>query len=148
MPPKGKNEPTDLLGGLADEAAANGNAFDLLDGLSEDDDSEPWMPENAGDGVQGTVLSRSVTRSDYTPEPIPVLVVEQANGSKLRVTGYQSVLRKEIEDADPQPGDLFAAKYFGQKTNKKGTGSYHHFKVAVRRGNGKPAAAAGGPVPF
>ena len=46
------------------------------------------------------------------------------------------MLRREIVDADPHPGDLFAAKYFGEKMIKKGKWAgkkYRHFGIAVRR---------------
>lgn len=136
MPKTKTGEATDLLGGLSDDtkATAPGEVVDLLDSIDEEDDAEPWIPEEAGEGVQGTVLKLGKTKSDFTPEPIPVVTIAVANGDKVRVTGFQSVLRREIEDADPQPGDTFAVKYFGQKAVKKGTGSYHHFKVAVSRG--------------
>lgn len=130
----------DLLAKLGDDDTAE--VTDLLDEIGEDDDAEAWMPETAGEGVQGTVISRRLTKSDYTAEPIPVLVLETADGKRVRITAFHSVLRREIEESDPQPGDLTAAKYFGKKDNKKGTGTYEHYKVAVRKGARPHAGAA------
>lgn len=136
MPTK-KAEP-DLLADLSDDMKRDGAPADLLAEITEDNDADAWMPKDADEGVQGTVVKRSLTKSDFTSDPIPVVVIDTADGKRLRVTGFQSVLRREIEDADPQVGDLFAVKYFGVKENKKGTGKYHHFKVGVRRGAGQP----------
>lgn len=140
----------DLLDTINDDKAGGAAVVDLLDGLGEGDDSAAWMPE-PGDGVQGQVVSRSTTQSKFknqqgTFTTCPVLVLALADGSKVRVTGYQSVLRKEIEEADPQVGDLFAAKYFGRKSTKDGSGEYHHYKVAVKPG--ARSAAGKGQPPF
>lgn len=142
-----KDTGTDLLAGMDDDTAAVTAGGDLLGEISEDDDAESWMPDNAGEGIQGTVLSRRLTKSDYTPDPIPVVVLGTETGKK-RITAFHSVLRREIEDNDPQPGDLMAAKYFGKKSNKKGTGSYEHYRVVVRKGAGTPVDGTDKKVPF
>ncbi|MFC6017774.1 hypothetical protein ACFP2T_16355 [Plantactinospora solaniradicis] len=128
--------------------------MDLLDSMTEDSTNQPidlladldeggapaWMPKESGDGVQGTVISIGSTKSKFPDTATgqfpdcPVITLRQTDGSEIRVTAYQSILRKEINDAGVQVGDLFAAKYFGKKDNKAGTGSYHHYKVAVRPG--------------
>jgi hypothetical protein len=127
-----KTEP-DLLGGLGEDTP-NGEVVDLLDGLGDGDDATAWMPTEAGEGIQGTVISVGRTTSEYTPDPIPVVTIETAAGEKYRITAYQSILRREIEDVDPQRGDLFAAKYLGRKDTKDGKRSFHAYKVALRPG--------------
>jgi len=119
---------------------------DLLSGLGEGSDASAWVPKKPGEGVQGTVLSRSTTESKFRNAEggftiCPVVVISDATGEKVRVIGYASVLRKEIEECDPQPGDLFAAKYFGKKSTKDGSGEYHHYRAAARRGAGRSAGA-------
>lgn len=109
--------------------------IDLLDSIDEDD-SEGWVPTEVGEGVQGVVLKVGETRSDYSDEMAPTVTIETKDGAKLRIIGYGAVLRREIIDADPHPGDLFACRYFGEKLIKKGKWAgkkYRHFGIAVRR---------------
>lgn len=120
---------------LLDEIGSSDEDIDLLDSIDEDD-SEGWVPNEAGEGIQGVVLKVGETKSDFSDEVVPTVTIETADGSKMRVIGYGSVLRREIYDADPKPGDLFAVKYFGTKKIRKGKWAgkdYKHFGVAVRR---------------
>lgn len=135
----------DLLDSIGNDDA--GEVVDLLDGLGEGSDAQAWMPTEAGQGIQGTVLAVGTTTSEYTSEPIPVVTLETAAGEKVRVTGYQSVLRREIEEAAPQRGDLFAVKYLGRKSTKDGKREFHAYKAATRRGGGTRSAGGGKP-PF
>ncbi|HYJ33775.1 MAG TPA: hypothetical protein VE326_11200 [Candidatus Binatia bacterium] len=136
----------DLLDSLGNDAPDG--VVDLLDGLGEGADASAWMPTEAGQGVQGTVVAVSKTTSEYVSDPIPVITLETATGEKVRVTGYQSVLRREIEEVDPQRGDLFACKYLGRKSTKDGKREFHAYKAAVRRGAGTRAASTGNKPPF
>lgn len=108
--------------------------FDLL-GTIEEDSSEGWVPEKVGDGIQGVVTKISETRSDFSDEMAPTVTIETKDGGSFRIIGFGAVLKREIIDADPKPGDLFAVKYFGEKAIKKGkwTGkNYKHFGVVCR----------------
>lgn len=108
---------------------------DLLDQVVEDD-SEGWVPDKPGEGIQGVVVKVGETRSDFSDEVVPSVTIETKEGDKLRIIGYGAVLRRELYDADPHPGDLLAVKYFGEKPIKKGKWAgknYKHFGVAVRR---------------
>jgi ribA/ribD-fused uncharacterized protein len=131
----------DLLADL--DADTPDGVIDLLGEIDEDDDAEAWRPE-PGDGIQGTVLVRKTTTSDYVSDVIPVVVLQTPTGKKFRIIGYHKVLRDEITEIDPQPGDLFGCKYFGKKENKKGTGAYEHYKAAGR----KATVTAGTKAPF
>lgn len=121
---------------LLDEISGDGGSdLDLLDEVIEDD-SEGWVPDKAGEGVQGIVVKVGETRSDFSDEVVPTVTIETKDGAKLRIIGYGAVLRRELYDADPKPGDLLACKYFGEKAIKKGKWAgknYKHFGVAVRR---------------
>lgn len=112
--------------GLDDE-----EEFDLLDEI-EEDDAEAWVPENPGDGVQGVILKIGETRSDFSDIPAPTITLETKEGNKVRVIAYSTVLRNEVNDAKLQPGDLFAVKYFGNATGKKGQ-TYKKIQIAFRR---------------
>lgn len=129
---------------LLDEIGGNSDEADLLDEVVEDD-SEGWVPEKPGEGIQGVVVKVGETRSDFSDEVVPTVTVETKTGDKFRIIGYGAVLRRELYDADPKPGDLIAVKYFGEKAIKKGKWAgknYKHFGVAVRRAQGATATAA------
>jgi hypothetical protein len=144
MPKAEKVDPVeeDLLNEVSDdEADLEG---DLLDEI-EDDDAEGWVPEEPGEGIQGVVIKRGTTRSDYDDDKVvPTVTIKAKDGTKWRIIGYGSVLAREILDQDPQPGDLLAVKYFGEKLVKKGKFAgrpYKHFGLMVRKSPGAAQAA-------
>lgn len=141
----------DLLAGLEDETSTN--VLDLLDGIDESGGTS-WVPESVGDGIQGNVKALSTTSSDYSPEPVPVVVVDNAkvvvggkdvsgDAEEWRITAYASVLSRELKDSNLSVGDLLAVKFFGEKMGKSGN-AYKHFKAASRAGAGAQAAKAAG----
>jgi hypothetical protein len=80
------------------------------------------------------------TRSDFAKDGedpmVPTVTIETQDGTKYRVIGYGAVLKRELQDANPQVGDRLAVKYFGEKPIKKGRFAgkpYKHFGVAIRR---------------
>jgi hypothetical protein len=124
---------TDTPDGAFDEAD------DLLDSVQEDD-SEGWVPTEKGESLSGIVVKIGETRSDFAKPGedamVPTVTVKTRDGSKYRVIGYGSVLKREIEDNDPQVGDVFAVKYWGEKPIRKGPyagKNYKHYTVAVRK---------------
>ena len=122
----------DLLEGIGSE---DDDDLDLLNTI-DPDDSEGWVPTEVGEGIQGVVVKVGETKSDFSDEMAPTVTIETKDGSKFRVIGYGAVLRREIQDADPHPGDLFAVKYFGERLIKKGKWQgkkYKHFGIAIRR---------------
>ncbi len=112
---------------------------DLLDSV-EEDDSEGWVPTEKGEGIAGVVVKVGETRSDFANDGenpmVPTVTIQTRDGSKFRVIGYGSVLKRELTDADPRVGDRIAVKYFGEKPIKKGRFAgkpYKHFGVVVKR---------------
>jgi hypothetical protein len=112
---------------------------DLLDQV-EEDDSEGWVPTEKGEGIAGIVVKVGETRSDFANDGenpmVPTITIQTRDGDKFRVIGYGAVLKRELQDADPQVGDRIAVKYFGEKPIKKGRFAgkpYKHFGVVVRR---------------
>lgn len=130
-----KNDADDLLDALDNDM--NDEVADLLDTLN-DAGAPAWVPEDEGEGIQGKVTSVSDQDDEFNPgEKVPVVTVELGDGEKVRVIGFSSVLRREILDADPQVGDTFAVKYFGERELTKGKFKgrpYKLYKAAVRRG--------------
>lgn len=113
---------------------------DLLDDVIEDD-AQGWVPEEKGEGIQGKVIKVGEVRSDFEEDPakamVPAITIQDKKGDKYRIIGYGAVLRRELQDNDPQIGDTLAVKYFGEKPIRKGKYAgkpYKHFGVAVRRG--------------
>lgn len=137
-----KADEPDLLSGLQDDGPAvsapdDSESFDLLDGLSEDE-GIPWIPDDEDDpspeGIQGRVKFRGEVSSDYGPEMCPLVELEAADGTLWSIRGYSTVLRNQINKADPQVGDFMAARYFGVKTGKgKNAREYKNYKVAVKK---------------
>lgn len=126
-----KNDQVDLF----DDVDGDDDDDNLLDEVVEDD-TEAWVPSEAGDGIQGRVLKVGETRSDFSDDKVPTVTLETKDGSKVRVIGYGAVLRRELLDQDPKAGDKIAIKYFGERTLKKGKfagKTYKHFGVAVKR---------------
>jgi hypothetical protein len=112
---------------------------DLLDAV-EEDDSEGWVPTEKGQGIAGIVVKVGETRSDFAKDGddpmVPTVTIETKGGTKWRVIGYGAVLKRELQDKNPQVGDKMAVKYFGEKTLKTGKFAgrpYKHFGVAVER---------------
>ncbi len=111
---------------------------DLLNSVQEDD-AEGWVPTEKGEYVAGVVTKVGETRSDFAgdnEDPMcPTVTVQTKDGDKYRVIGFGSVLKRELQDADPKVGDLIAVKYWGEKPIKKGKFAgkmYKHFSVGVK----------------
>jgi hypothetical protein len=111
---------------------------DLLDEV-EEDDSEGWVPTEKGEGIAGIVVKVGETRSDFANDGenpmVPTVTILTRDGTKYRVIGYGAVLKRELQDANPQVGDRIAVKYFGEKLIKKGRFAnkpYKHFGVIVK----------------
>jgi hypothetical protein len=127
----------------ASQVEAGSGDFDEADDLLntvQEDDSEGWVPTEKNESLSGIVIKIGETRSDFAAKGddpmVPTVTVQTRDGDKYRVIGFGSVLKREILDADPQVGDLFAVKYWGEKPIKKGPFAgkmYKHYSVAVRR---------------
>lgn len=132
------NEDEDLLSsvGNSETGTGSGGEQDLLDSI--DGSSAPaWKPEEEGEGIQGTVLRVGSVPSDYADaegnKPMcPVITVRTSDGELHRIVAYQSVLRRELTEQDPQIGQTLAVKYLGRKSSKDGKRSYANYGVATR----------------
>lgn len=113
---------------------------DLLNQV-EEEDSEGWVPTEAGEGIAGKVVKVGTVRSDFAADGedpnVPTVTIEVKDGTKYRVIGYSSVLKRELIEKDPRVGDVMAVKYFGEKILRKGKFAgrpYKHFGLIVKRG--------------
>jgi len=138
--PPAKDEADELFESLTDTAkeVSEDDFDDLLDSV-EEDDSEGWVPTEHGEGISGLVIKVGETRSDYAKPGdnpmVPTVTIQTKDGTKYRVIGYSSVLKRELLDADAELGDRMAVKFFGEKIARTGPYAgkpYRHFGVAVR----------------
>lgn len=113
---------------------------DLLNQV-EEEDSEGWVPTEAGEGIAGKVVKVGQVRSDFAADGedpmVPTVTLQVKDGTKYRVIGYSSVLKRELIEKAPQVGDVMAVKYFGEKILRKGKFAgrpYKHFGLVVKRG--------------
>ena len=133
-------EADDLFG--SDGAGTTDSDFDEADDLLnsvQEDDAEGWNPQEKGEAISGVVIKLGETRSDFAKDGedpmVPTVTVQTKDGTKYRVIGYGTVLKREMTDAAPQVGDLFAAKYWGQKPVRNGKWAgknFRHFTIAVK----------------
>lgn len=137
----GQDEVEEMFGapapGVSDDDFAD--VDDLLNEV-EEDDSEGWVPIEKGEGIAGIVVKVGETRSDFANDGenpmVPTVTIQTKDGTKYRVIGYGAVLKRELQDANPQVGDKIGVKYFGEKPIKKGRFAgkpYKHFGVVVKR---------------
>jgi hypothetical protein len=132
----------DLLAGLGEPTAVEEDEeLDLLDGITEES-GDAWTPhldEDIPDGIQGRVVSRTVIESDakYGGGLIPLIEIQETDGHIWSIRGYHSVLRGQIEKANPQVGDVIAVKYLGEKENRKGDQSYFSYGIACPNCNAR-----------
>jgi hypothetical protein len=112
-------------------------------------ESEQWRPE-PGDGIEGVVIETFSFRSKYPDQKtgvkhmIPGLVLQvDGDDTPWSVVGLHGFLRGEIEKAEPAVGDRVAVIYTGKRPTKDGEFEFHHYRFAIRRGNGsvKPVPA-------
>lgn len=134
----GQDEVDEMFGAPAPDADDFADVDDLLNEV-EEDDSEGWVPTEKGEGIAGIVVKVGETRSDFANDGenpmVPTVTIQTKSGDKFRVIGYGAVLKRELQDANPQVGDRIAVKYFGEKPIKKGRFQgkpYKHFGVVVK----------------
>jgi hypothetical protein len=95
-----------------------------------------WRWEQPGDGVEGIVVSVDRRKNDNHPDGYPIVTIKQADGTDIAVHCMATVLKNEVEEQRPRPGDEFAVVYDGKKSSGAGR-QYNAFRVASR-----PAPAA------
>lgn len=120
--------------------------LDELESAPEDSreyiESEKWMPDEAGDKIEGVVMDTFKFGTDYA-EDVPGLVIQvDGDDTPWSVAGLHKVLRDIIEEQGPQKGDRVAYIYTGSRQGKSGN-PYKHYRGAIRRGGGsvKPVPA-------
>lgn len=118
----------DLRNAAGDEAGGEDRAY-----------APAWRPENAGDGLEGVVVSVDRRSHDNHPDGYPIITVRTANGEDYSIHGMSFVLKEELTKRGLRPGDELAVIYDGKKTSNSGR-QFHSYRVASRQGSA-PAPA-------
>ena len=102
---------------------------------SSGDFAPSWRWDQPGDGVEGIVVTVSSRVHDNHPEGYPIVTIRQANGEDIAIHCMATVLKNEVTERRPRPGDEFAVVFDGQKNSGQGR-KYNAFRVATRPGQG------------
>ena len=103
----------------------------MIDASNLPDQPDPfrsglWVGEEAGDAIVVRVTGRDDWDSKFHEEPDPVVIGTDASdnggGEEIKIVGRRAHLRALIAEHDPQPGDIFAVRYFGQTPGTRSHG--------------------------
>lgn len=102
------------------------------------------------DEVMGTIVRidwQGVTFNGAT-RMVPVVVIATHPEGELRsVWAVHAVLAEELGRQAVKDGDRIAIRYLGMQTPKEGDGSYHGYKIAVRRASTGIASPSPSTIP-
>ncbi|MCF7548157.1 hypothetical protein [Pseudonocardia sp. WMMC193] len=80
--------------------------------------------------LEGRVVEISFTRSDFTDEPIPVLVISNSDGLH-RVSAFHASLRQQLALVNPEVGCRLGIRYVGKrKLRNHWRAEFHAYHVA------------------
>lgn len=92
-------------------------------------DPEPWIPENAGEFVQGEIEAVDTREGDYGEYKVVTLLT--GSGDVLSVAGFGTVLKGKFESLTSSDiGRELGVKFVGVKQNKLGK-DYKDYKVLL-----------------
>jgi hypothetical protein len=111
------------------KTTAEPNERDPLREAMESDHPEAFRFKD-GDMIVGKVVRFGQGYSQYGPHAV-VIVADETDGELRAVHCLQTVLRNQMVEADPRPGDRIAVKCLGKASNKSGTRRYENFRVRV-----------------
>ena len=97
---------------------------DLRSGESAEGEEGPraqsWRWEQAGDGIEGTVVKTSSRVHDNHPDGYPIVTIRDEDGVDWSIHGMTYVLKTELTERNLRPGDQLAVIYDGKKTSGSG----------------------------
>lgn len=100
-----------------------------------------WMAKNAGDMVSGAFVTLGSGMTEYGPAPFVILGTAEG---EVSVWLFYESLKTGFLREKPQPGELVAIRYEGEKPVKnpaKGRKkTYHDYRVAVDRPEAAPVS--------
>jgi hypothetical protein len=99
-----------------------------------DAEERVWMPHKNEDDprkILGLVVRTYRTMSDYRDGTVPGIVVYDPEAKLCwRVTGFHSVLEKELNEQRPRVGDVAGLRYDGKKAG--GKSEYESYRVVLQ----------------
>lgn len=108
----------------------------LVDSLDDGDAdyADAWQP-SPGDILAGKVQTVSI-RDNHDYDPYPIVTVETEDGNRLAFHAAPTVAKQEVQDKSPNPGDLLAVRYDGERKSQNSGRTYKAFTVRVKRAEG------------
>jgi hypothetical protein len=103
-----------------------------------DAEERSWLPHKDDEQprrVVGVVVKTFTAPSDYGDGDKPGVVlydIDAGEGVCWRITGYHSVLDKELREQRPRVGDTVGVRYDGKRQGG-GRGDYESYRVVVQR---------------
>ena len=91
------------------------------------DQAETWEENTAGDKVAGKVCEVVTIQGKHGP--FPLVVLEQADGTYVKVFAARMAIKDKVEQADPQPGDVLVIEYKGLVKAGTSGNEYHSYSV-------------------
>jgi hypothetical protein len=103
--------------------------FDLAQLLQHEPPTR-WAPE-PGDVVQGTVVKVETVKAFGQSAPVLFLLLEDERYLTIRCGGV--VLRRNLDEHKPAPGDLVALRFDGMRTSQSSGREYAAYRFAIRK---------------
>lgn len=111
--------------------------FDL-GALLEHEPPSRWSPE-PGEGVEGELVKIVETKAFGSSAPVLFLLLDDGRLVTVRCGGV--VLRGQLEEHRPAPGDRVAVKFLGMRTSASSRREYANYAFGIRRSKAKVGAA-------
>lgn len=102
--------------------------FDLKVLLAQDPPID-WRPKEPGTSVLGVVL-RIIDGSSRYVASFPIIELMTVEGTVVRIRCSSVVLRNQVDDLNPRPGQVIEFTYNGKKDSRAGF-TYGLYKVKV-----------------
>lgn len=114
---------------MHENTTAQGDPFAAIN-AALDIEEISWEPE-PGERLTGRLLNveRAASKSG---DEYPILRIEREDGAVVRVSAGRAVLKRKLEAAKAQAGDLIGLQYDGEAESKSGR-MFHNYRVAVRQ---------------
>lgn len=103
-----------------------------------DDQEIPWWDPEPGTILKSVFERASAAYSDKFDKPFFILIVKDIDsGEHVKLGTMRFLLHKQVVEAMPAIGSLFAVEYGGKKKTKDESREYHYYKVRTRESDPK-----------
>lgn len=123
------------------EVQQSQSADDRLKAMLDKPLPEAWIPKKAGDVISGAFISLGEGVTQYGPAPFVVLGTA---AGEVSVWLFYESMKTGFLRAKPQPGEIVAIRYDGEKPVKNPAPgrkkTYHDYRIAVDRPEAAPVS--------